>query len=202
VLDYRRRTPAIPQQSKIPPRLKHGSAIDIHVLSNTPNATLPATILHPKTASRTTDPNVPAAAAHATSTSSPSTSFDVSCPANNSLVYTPPAHTSSSTSYNINATTLTYTIHCNQTYYASADITDVQYIPSSNLSSCIQACSVYNTRVPAGGGDNGFYGLCSGLTVTGDEVCELKTGVLNDAAGANRTGGVGQSAKLLWYTDV
>lgn len=142
-----------------------------------------------------------ASAAHTTSTSTPS-GDDVSCPANDSLVYTPPSHTSSSTAYFLNSTTLTYTIHCNKTYFQSSDISDVQYIPNSNLSSCIQACSVYNIQWPDGGGEYGFYNLCSGITVTAGGVCQLKQGVENDAAGVNKTGGTsGQSAKLLWFDD-
>lgn len=163
--------------------------------STNPTPTIPEND-RPKTTSRPT-----AAAAHTTSTSTPS-SDDVSCPANDTLVYTPPSHTSSSTAYFLNSTTLTYTIHCNKTYFASSDITDVQYIPNSNLSSCIQACSVFNIQYPAGGGEYGFYNLCSGITVTAAGVCQLKQGVENDAAGVNRTGGTsGQSAKLLWFSD-
>lgn len=123
--------------------------------------------------------------------------MDVTCPDNDTLVYTPPSNTAQSTSYFLNDTTLTYTIHCNQSYYQSDDITDIQYIKNSNLSSCIQSCSMYNIQFPNGGGEYGFYNLCSGITVTPEGVCQLKEGVEVGAVGANRTGGRGQSAVLL-----
>lgn len=144
-------------------------------------------------ASHTASPTPPSA------TSAPSPAgMDVTCPDNDTLVYTPPSNTVNSTAYFLNDTTLTYTIHCNQTYLQSDDITDVQYIKNSNLSSCIQACSIYNLQVPDGGGEYGFYNLCSGITVTADGVCQLKEGVEIGAVGANKTGGRGQSAMLLW----
>ena len=60
---------------------------------------------------------------------------------------------------------------------------------------------MFNMQVPNGGGDYGFYGLCSGLTVTEEGTCQLKTGVENDAKGVNRTEGgeKGESAMLLYW---
>ena len=59
---------------------------------------------------------------------------------------------------------------------------------------------MYSIQMPNGGGAYGFYVLCSGLTVTGAGVCQLKTWVHNGAEGVNRTeeGDDGMSAILLW----
>lgn len=52
-------------------------------------------------------------------------------------------------------------------------------------------------QYPDGGGEFGFWNLCSGLTVTGEGECQLKAGVDVDAKGLNGTVG-GESAMLLW----
>ena len=132
-------------------------------------------------------------------TSAPSPAKDqVTCPDNDTLVYTPPSNTVKSTAYTVNSTTLTYTIYCNQSFSQSDDISDLQYIENSNLTACIQACSIYSTQVPNGGGEYGYWSLCSGVTVTENGTCELKEGLEVGAAGTTKKGGKGQSAMLLW----
>ena len=128
--------------------------------------------------------------------SNPSTA-GVTCPANDTLVYTPSSSSSSSNAYAVNTTTLTYTIHCGYTYDPSKDIDDIQWIPHTNLTACIDLCSIFNIQYPYGGGQYGFYGLCSGVTVSKNGTCELKTGVEVGAANADKKGD-GQSAMLVW----
>ncbi|KAL8742987.1 MAG: hypothetical protein Q9190_004618, partial [Brigantiaea leucoxantha] len=130
----------------------------------------------PMTSTFTSRTNIPTPTA-APHFSPPSANRDVSCPANNSLSYTPASDDPKSTAFTVNTTTLTYDIQCNTSYHGSDDIFDLQYIPNTNLSACIDLCSVYSTQVPFGGGDNGFYDLCSGVTVTTEEECQLKSGV-------------------------
>lgn len=117
-----------------------------------------------------------------TSTSPSLSNPNLGRPVNDTLKYTPASNSASSTAYTVNSTTLTYTIHCGFTYKASynrdgtGNTTDLQYIPLTNLSTCINLCSIYNIQVPDGGAQYGFYDLCSGITVTNNETCQLKSG--------------------------
>ncbi|KAL9046626.1 MAG: hypothetical protein Q9214_000586 [Letrouitia sp. 1 TL-2023] len=167
-----------------------------HKTANPPPPASTTSVTLPSTSSTTNRVNVPAPTASPQNVS-PSSNRDISCPANNSLSYTPASNSPKSTAFTVNTTTLTYDIQCNTTYTDSDDITDLQYIPNTNLSACIDLCSVYSVQVPHGGGENNFYDLCSGVTVTPDGVCQLKSGVEEGAAGIDKTAR-GESAMLIW----
>lgn len=137
----------------------------------------------------------PAPSSTPISPSATASSPKLSCPANDTLSYTP-ISTSGPPSgpYQINGTAISYTIHCGYDYDASKDIDDMQWIPETNLTACIDLCSIFNVRLPYGG-EFGFYSMCSGVTVTTKGTCQLKSGVEKGAINANKTG-TGQSAML------